>query len=186
MITPQPDPLIGIGMTMSLLVAMVFATAAITKAMSPSATSSELAALGAPFPALATRLLPVAELMIAGLLVARPPLGAAAALVALVVFTGFIVRAVRAGTSVSCGCLGSLSDEPVSSATVARNGVLIAMTTAALAVPQPVIPDLGSVLAAVSLVLIAAVAVQLLALRFRIGRVWSVSLAGEQQKEKLT
>ncbi|MGI9615637.1 MAG: MauE/DoxX family redox-associated membrane protein, partial [Acidimicrobiales bacterium] len=160
--------------------------AAVMKAISPSATSSELAALGAPFPAVAARILPVAELMIVGLLIARPPLGAAAAAVALLVFTGFIIRAIRAGMSVSCGCLGSLSNEPVSAATVARNGVLIAMATAALVVPEPIVPDLGSVLAAVSLVLIAAVAVQLLALRYRIGRVWSVSLAGELQKEELT
>jgi hypothetical protein len=171
---------------MALLVAVVFAVAAVTKAISPTTTSLDLAALGVPFPALGARVLPIAELVIVGLLVARPPLGAAAALAALVVFTAFIMRAVRAGTSVSCGCLGSLSDEPVSMTTVARNGVLIAMGSVALVVPESVIPDLGSALAAVSLVLIAMVAVQLLALRYRIGRVWSVSLAGEQKEEELT
>jgi hypothetical protein len=179
MIEAQPDPLVGIGMTMAVLVASLFATAAVTKAMAPSATVAEATALGVPLPRLAARLLPPVELVVAGLLVAVPRSGAMVALLFLAAFTAVLVRAIRAGTTVSCGCLGALSREPVTYSTVARNGVLAAMAAAALAVPAPVVPDLASAMAAVSVVLIAFLAIQLLSLRYRIGRVWSVALAGE-------
>lgn len=186
MITPQPDPLIGVGMAMALAVAAVFGIAALTKATSPSATASELSRLGVPLPRIAARVLPLAEFAIAGLLVVATPIGAVVALVALGAFTVFVLRAVRAGSAVSCACLGSFSRAAISPATVARNGVLLAMTATALAVPEPVVPDLASTLAAVSMVLAAAVVVQLVALRNRIGRVWSVALAGEQQTSNNT
>ena len=184
MITVGPDPFVGVGMTMALLVAAVFAVAGVMKARTPAATTSELDALGVPAARAVARVLPPVELAIAGLLVVDPRRGAIVALVVLTLFTAVLWRAVRAGTTVSCGCLGSLSAEPVSMLTVARNAVLLAMAATALAVPAPVVPDLASVLAALSMVSVAAVTGQLLSLRARIGRVWSVALAGEQASRR--
>lgn len=180
MISTQPDPLIGIGMTLAVVLAAVFAIAGAVKLTSPSKTTVELAGLGVPLPGLVARTLPPAELALAGLLLVAPSWGGLVATGALLVFTSFVLRAVRSGSTVFCGCLGSLSGAPVSSSTVVRNGALLLMAIAAMAVPGPVIPDLASVLAALSLVLLASVAAQLIALHDRIGRLWSVALAGEE------
>ena len=179
----QPDPLIGIAMTLAVLLAAVFAIAGVVKLAAPTNTTTELDGLGVPLPGVIARTLPVAELAIAVLLLAAPAWGGLAATGALVVFTRFVLRAVRSGSTVSCGCLGALSAAPVSSATIVRNGALLTMAVAAMAVPEPVIPDLASVLAAVSFVVLAAVAAQLVSLHDRIGRLWSVALAGEQTIE---
>jgi hypothetical protein len=180
MIGPQPDPLIGFGMAMAIVVATVFAAAGFLKARSPSTTAVELDGLGVPLPRLLARLLPLIDLTIAGSLIVIPRAGSLMALAALAVFTVVLLRAVRSGAPVSCGCLGSFSDTPVTYATVARNALLAVMAATALAVPEPLVPDLASALSAVAVVVVALIAAQLVTLRSRIGRVWSVTLAGEQ------
>ena len=75
MIPAQPDPLVGIGMTLAVVLAAVFAVAGVVKLGSPSKTATELAGLGVPAPRLVARTLPLAELAIAGLLLAAPSWG---------------------------------------------------------------------------------------------------------------
>ena len=96
-----------------------------------------------------------------------------------------LVRALRSGRSVSCGCLGPLSRQPVSATTLARNMVLTSLALMATAAPtpsgawQPVVPAGDVILAIGPALLLAALGAQVLALRSQIGRVWSVELAGE-------
>ncbi len=186
MITPQPNPIVGMGLTFAVLLAAVFVLAAVTKLASPAKTTSELAALGVPAPAIAARLLPALELALAVSLIAFPPQGAVVASAAIIVFTAVLLRAIRSGAPVSCGCLGALSSAPAGPPTIARNGALLAMSLAVLAVPEPAVPDLASALAATSVTLAAAVGIQLFSLHDRIGRVWSVALAGESDPRART
>ena len=169
----------GAGTVAAFLLAVVFAVAAVVKATSHRSTVTELTGLRVPVPRLVARALPPVELAVAALLVASPRAGAVAAAGLLVPFTAVVGRAVLAGAEVSCGCLGSLSREPVSLATLARNGVLLALTVPALGATRPVVPDLAAVVAVSAICLAATVGVQLLSLRSTIGRLWSVELAGE-------
>ena len=172
-------PMAGVATVMAGLLATVFLVAASVKLAAPTTTATQFERLGVPIPAVAARIVPAVELVLVPVLFIAPRAGAAASLVLLTAFTVVIVGAVRAGIDVSCGCLGSVSQEPVSPATVARNLVLVAMALAALPAPAPVIPDLAATVTATVLVLGAALIVQLLALQQRIGRVWSVELPGE-------
>jgi uncharacterized membrane protein YphA (DoxX/SURF4 family) len=168
----------------ALATSAVFAVAAVTKLAAPARTTREFADLGLPAPALLARLVPAVELAIAVALVLRPAIGAVAATAALLAFTGVLVAALRSGRSVSCGCLGALSDGPISNATIARNAGLVVVAVLAGTAPDPggllpALPSLEVALSAGSAVTVAAVAAQLALLRHRIGRIWSVELAGE-------
>ena len=84
----------------------------------------DAAALGVP--AAVARPVPFAELVVGALLavgLARPVTGAAAA-VLFVVFSGLLVRQLRAGAHPVCACFGGLSRRPISWWSVARNAVL--------------------------------------------------------------
>ena len=69
----------------------------------------------------------------------------------------------------SCGCLGSLSREPIGWATVARNGVLLVMAAVAMGATSLQMPPVESVVASTTFVLLSAVAIQLAVLRQTIG-----------------
>ncbi len=168
----------------ALLVALVFAVAAVTKLGDQPSSVADFAALGLPAPAALARVVPPAELAIAALLLIAPAVGATLASLALMAFTAVLAAALRAGRRVSCGCLGPLSRKPVSTATLGRNAGLIALAVLAAATPAPtgVLPTLPAadvVLAVGPLVLLAALGAQILALRAQLGRIWSVELAGE-------
>lgn len=171
---------------MNLVLLVILVAAAGLKLVHPSAAVGHLADLGLPHPALLARLVPVAELGVALALVAVPAWGAAAALGLLAAFTAVLVRTVRSGRQVSCGCLGALDrGRPVSWRTVARNLVLMAAAGLALAVPAlrwpPVEPGAVAVAALVAgpAAVVGLVGAQLVALHHRLGRLWSVRLAGD-------
>lgn len=180
----------GVASTVALLLAVVFAVAAVLKFMAPSATRTEFGALlnvpkdSALQPAIAVlaRVIPILEVLVAVALVIRPQIGAVAAAILLGAFTAVIVATVRSGRSVSCGCLGSASRQPVSMVTVARNFVLLAMAIGSSTVDSVIVPDIASVLITGSLLLSAAVGLQLLAVQKTLGRIWSVELAGEADR----
>jgi thiol-disulfide isomerase/thioredoxin len=81
------------------------------------------------------RLLPLAELSVAALLVPRSSrvVGAAGALVLLVIFSAAIAVSLLRGRAPECHCFGRLHSAPVSWTTLARNGVFIALAGAVLA-----------------------------------------------------
>ncbi len=172
-------PLGGIASVMAVALAGVFAYAAYNKIIDPDRTAAEFKALLVPAPATLARVVPVVELGVAIVLVIWPRLGATLAASLLGAFTTLLVVTVRSGRTVSCGCLGAKSGQPVTMATVARNFVLLAMAMAALSVPTLSMPDLASLLVMGSVTVLLAMIAQLAALRHTIGRIWSVELAGE-------
>ena len=172
----------GIASTMALFLAFVFSAAAVTKALNPNATSSEFAQLKVPAPRLLARVIPLVELATAAGLLLRPRSGALVAVMLLLSFTVVIGASLRAGRSVSCGCLGALSREPISYLTVARNVGLVVMAAAASATSSLSWPDAPSAMAALSAVLLGALVLHLFELRQEIGRIWSVELAGESDQ----
>lgn len=185
-----PAWLAGTGTTMAAMLAAVFATAGVVKLRSPQQTARSFADLGLPGRRALARPLavgvPLVELAIAAVLVVRPGIGGMIAAVTMVAFTVVVLAVLRSGRSVTCGCLGALDDGPVSTTTVARNLVLVAMAvTAAVTVGSagPVRPTAPAALTAVSLMLLGGLGVQVLAVQRTIGRIWSVALAGEAGRE---
>jgi len=179
------DVLVALAPVAGLALAAVFVIAAVTKSTDRTATAREFTELGLPSPALLAKVVPPAELFIAVVLVARPAIGAALAALALLAFTAVLAAVLRSGRTVSCGCLGALSRTPVSSMTIARNGVLLGLAALASAGPTPTgfdvaLPAVEVALATGTAATIGLVGHQLLSLRHQIGRLWSVELAGER------
>jgi len=170
----------------NLVLLVVLVSAAGLKLVRPAEAADHMADLGLPHPRLLARAVPAAELAVGLALVTAPGPGAAAALVLLVSFTVVLVPTVRSGRRVPCGCLGALDrGRPVSWRTVARNLALMALAAAAVAVPglrwPAVEPGALAVAALVAgpAAVVALVGVQLVAVHHRLGRLWSVRLAGE-------
>lgn len=169
----------------AVVLAAVLATAAVVKLTALQKAADEFAALGLG----RSRHLPAAvalsEIVASLALVLRPTLGAAAAASLLVAFTGVVTWALVAGKQVSCGCFGPLSNEPISSATVARNAVLLALAVLAGTRPGLIVPDLAATVAVTVAALTAVVTVQAAMTAQRLGRLWSVELAGEMSREAI-
>ncbi|MGI9597385.1 MAG: MauE/DoxX family redox-associated membrane protein [Acidimicrobiales bacterium] len=182
--THQPI-ITGIASTMAVALAAVFAVAAATKISSRSTTVGEFDQLGLPAPAILARIVPAAELIVTAALVIRPRLGATMATIMLLGFTAVIVATIRSGRTVSCGCLGALGRQPITAATAARNLAFLAMAGLASTTSSLAMPGLLPMMASLSLLLLAALSIQLLALRQEIGRIWSVELAGENNNVNL-
>lgn len=168
----------------ALVGAGVFLAAAATKLIAPARTGREFAGLGLPAPAVLARLVPLAELAIAAALLTSPIAGSIAATTALLAFTAVLLAALRSGRPVSCGCLGALSDRPISGATIGRNLALIATVLLAASAPDPAglriaLPGLAVVLVAGSTALLVVLATQVALLHQQLGRIWSVELAGD-------
>ncbi len=170
----------GMASTMGLLLAGVFAVAGGIKLLDPTKTVAEFRQLRLPAPAILARAVPMAELATAFAIVVRPRFGALPATIMLLGFTAVVAATLRSGRTVSCGCLGALSRQPISGATMARNLVLMAMAAMTATVPSLGVPDAASLMATFSLLFMAVLATQLFMLRRTIGRLWSVELAGEQ------
>lgn len=176
---PGPGPMPGIASIMAVALAAILASAAVMKLRALEATTAEFVQLRVPAPRIMARSIPGVEIITAVALVARPNLGAVVAAGLLIMFTAVLIATIRSGRSVSCGCLGAMSRQPVTVATVARNGAFLAMAAAAGTISSISAPDLASVMVSVTLTLTAVICVQLLALRQEMGRIWSVELAGE-------
>jgi hypothetical protein len=126
-----------------LLLAAVFAVAALAKLADPSGTRASLRGFGLPAWAAGPGVwaLPFVELAVAGLLVPADTarVGAVAALALLVVFSAVLARELVRGENVNCNCFGALS-APSASRALVRNGVLAgAMAAVAVAGPGRVI-----------------------------------------------
>lgn len=123
----------------AVLLAGVLTLSGLAKVRAPQETADAFVALRLP-PVLArlgaARLLPYAELLLAAALLLAP--GAAyvlATAVACLLFVAYLVlvaRAVRFPEPVSCNCFGRLGLGTVSSATVLRNAVLVAVAALAM------------------------------------------------------
>ncbi len=116
-----------------LVLAIVFALAAMAKLRDRSSLARTLPAYGAPAWAVAplTTAIPVFELVAAGLLLweATVASGAALALLLLLAFSATIGVALARGQAPDCACFGAATVEPIGSHTLWRNATLIAMAT---------------------------------------------------------
>ena len=175
------DLLADLGTLAAVVTAVVFAVAGVAKARSRTTTVGELSALGVPGAAVAATVLPAVELATAIAVLLRPSVGALVAVALLTVFTGFVAVAVARGATVSCGCFGSLSRSPLSWTTVGRNLGLVGIALTAATVDRLARPDLALTLVVVGTGLVVAVVAELARARDRLGRIWSVELAGEQR-----
>jgi uncharacterized membrane protein YphA (DoxX/SURF4 family) len=173
------DPLAGLASLLAVALAALFAVTALLKLRSPSATVHQFARLHLPAPSAVAGAVAAAELGVAAALVLAPRPGAVLAIAMLTAFTAVIIRTMRRGLAVSCGCLGSLGRRPVSFDAVVRNVALAAAATLAATTTSLHRPDLPAVLAAAGLVLVVSLVMQLVALRDVLDRIWSVELAGE-------
>jgi hypothetical protein len=81
------------------------------------------------------RAISVAEIAVAVLLIAVPPVGAALALGLLAGFTVALVVRIRRGSEEPCECFGQLGTRPVSWLDVARNLGFMALAAVALVWP---------------------------------------------------
>jgi hypothetical protein len=155
----------GIGYTAAIVVAAVFAVAAVAKLRDIPATASGFERLGLPQVELFARMVPLTELAVTVLLLVVPPGGAIAALATLAFFTTFLLGRLRAGVVAPCACFGASVAAPLSGIEIARNVGLMVLAGTALATDRPVRPTLLDLL--VVLGPTAAVAVVLHLLRGR-------------------
>ena len=121
----------------SLVLAAVFAVAALTKLADRVGTRQAVVAFGAPessASALAIAL-PLAELTVAGLLLwpETAVYGAVGAVVLLALFSIAVGVSLARGRAPDCHCFGQLHSEPASWKTLARNGVLAGIAVVSLA-----------------------------------------------------
>ena len=173
------ERLIEAASVLTVALAVLFAFAALAKLTNPTTTAREFRTIGLPLADPLARLVPVAELGAATLLLVRPQTGALVSFVLLTAFTAVLAAIVRSGRDVSCGCLGSANDAPVTVRTLARNGVLLLMAGAAATIESLTVPELPTVMAVGSVLLVATLLGQLVALRATIGRLWDLGPAGE-------
>lgn len=167
-----------LGSGAALLLAGVFALAGVAKVRRQAATATTFRALRLPAPALLARAAPVAELAIAALLVAAPPVGAVLAVVALGAFTVVLAGAVRRDDAVSCGCFGSAGDDPVTGADLVRNGLLAGAALVALTAGTPGLPSLPAAVGVSAAAVTGLVLVALVRVRLVVGALLDTSAAG--------
>ena len=142
----------GVGYCAAVVLAAIFATAAIAKLRDLPATLAQFTALGLPRPGVFTRIIPLAELALVTLLLIVPAVGAIFAMITLAFFTTFLISRVRAGVSAPCACFGATVSNPLSWVDVGRNIGLFLLAATALIATQPIRPtpaDLAVVTGAV-------------------------------------
>jgi hypothetical protein len=142
----------GVGYCAAVVLAAIFATAAIAKLRDLRATLEQFTALGLPRPGVFTRIVPLAELALVTLLLIVPAVGAIFSMITLAFFTTFLISRVKAGVSVPCACFGATVSTPLSWLDVIRNIGLFLLAATALIATRPIRPtpaDIAVVAAAV-------------------------------------
>lgn len=153
--------MIELAQAAALVLAVVFAWAAVAKVRDRPATVDSFRGLGLPAPTVLASVVPAVELVLAAGLVAVPRLASFAALALVLAFSAVIGRAVAVGSSAGCACFGgSPGDRPVSILELVRNGGLGALAVVASgAGPGSALwPDLRSVVIVTVLVALSRVA----------------------------
>jgi uncharacterized membrane protein YphA (DoxX/SURF4 family) len=107
--------------------ALVLVVAAGAKLRQPDRTGADLAQLGLAAPRVLAWLVPAAELVAAGLLVAVPAWGGIFAFALLAAFSAVLIQVLRSAQTVSCNCFGALGRQPVSVWSLARNLVFLVL-----------------------------------------------------------
>lgn len=166
-----------VGYAAALVLAVVFAWAGAAKLAARRATERTFRAFGLPVPKALAVAVPLVELALGAGLVIAPAGAAVVALVVLAGFTALLVRAMRAGVEVGCGCFGTASHEPMSWVELVRNGFLAVAALVATAADTG-LPSLPAVLGVGGATAVAAVVLALCDLRRRTGSAVALDLSG--------
>lgn len=169
-------PVDDVARAAALVLAAVFAVAAVAKLRQPTATSSSFAALGLPAAGLLAYAVPAVEAALAVALVVAPAPAAWAGLVLLAVFTLVLARAIARGTDAPCACFGSArrAREPVSGVELVRNAMLAALAIVATGAPtgDTGVPSLPALVIVTLAVAAGRLVLGLVDLRRHGGRIW--------------
>lgn len=135
-----------VALAAQLVLAAVFAVAAVGKLVDLSGSRRALAAFGLSgrLASVGGTLLPIIELAIAVLLVLRSTAqwASVAALVLLIGFIGAIARAMSRGETPDCNCFGALHSAPAGGRALVRNAALALVAAfVALRGPGPSLPN---------------------------------------------
>ena len=177
-----------VGGAAALVLAVVFAWAAIAKFRTPAETASSFRGLGLPAAATLALVVPLVELGVAAALLVTPAPAAWVALALLLGFSVVIARAVAAGSTVTCACFGAAAGKgddarPVSVVELVRNAALGALAIVASgAHPGTVRTSRPAVVIVTVLVALSRVAFAAVDLRRDGGHVFSTPLAGEPRR----
>jgi uncharacterized membrane protein YphA (DoxX/SURF4 family) len=160
----------------ALLLAAIFASAGAAKLRRADVTERTFRAFGLAAPRTLARTVPLVELGLAAGLVVVPGWAAAAALAVLAAFTTVLVRAMRAGVDVGCGCFGTSRREPVSFVELVRNGLLALAAAVALLADGPQAVGIDAVIAVTTAAAVGGIVLALADLKRATGTVWKVEL----------
>jgi peroxiredoxin len=123
--------MLAASLTARICLAAIFLLAAMMKLTRPARTREAMSDFGVPlrFASVAAAGVVAAELLVAVALLipSTARWGAVAGLVLLASFSAAVAVVLRRGESVACNCFGSLSEEPVTGATLVRNACLAAL-----------------------------------------------------------
>ena len=177
-----------IGGAAAIVLAIVFAWAAVAKLRTEAETTASFAGLGLPSPGALAKVVPVVELGVAAGLLVAPATVSWVALALVLAFSVVIARAVATGSTVTCACFGTAASRgdqarPVSVVELVRNaglgGLAIVASGAAAGAVRTTLPALVIVTVLVALARVAFAAVDL---RRQGGHVFATPLAGELRR----
>ena len=149
----------------ALLLAIVLGWAGAAKLRDLPGTARSFVSVGVRVPVVVVG---AAEVTTGLALVLRPRFGGIAATVLLSAFTVVVIRALAARQTVTCGCFGSASNDPVGPATVVRNVLLLGAGVTALAAARPE-HSLAALLTVALAAVIGLVVVTLVGMRASVG-----------------
>ena len=136
----------GVAYTIAVLLAATFVVAAYFKVNDRAGVVESFDVMGLAAPELLSWLVPVAEVVVAIMLVMVPWVGATLALALLAAFTLVLARLKASGRTIACRCFGAASAETISSAQLIRNGLLIAAAIVGISAERvaPTSPELAT------------------------------------------
>lgn len=149
----------GVAFVLAVSLAATLLVAAWSKLRDRPAVVEAFDAMGLAAPELLSVVVPIVEIVAAGLLVTLPPVGAAVSLLVLVVFTVVLARLKDRG--IPCRCFGGGGTEPVSNVDLVRNGLLITVSLIVfLVAPDRLSPSVAEWVAGLALFGIGAAGLQ--------------------------
>jgi hypothetical protein len=131
----------GLAYTTALALALVLGVAGVAKLRRRGLTERSFRSQGLAWPRALATTVPVTEVVLAAGLVVVPSWAATATLAVLAGFTTFLVRSMRRGDPLGCGCFGATRAVPVGPTELVRNGVLMAAAAlVTVAAESPTVP----------------------------------------------
>ena len=132
----------GLAYAVALALAAVMGIAGGAKLARRGRTERVFRSLGLAWPAALARAVPLSELVLAIALVSTPGWGGVATLAVVAGFTTYLIRSLRRGDRLGCGCFGAADPAPAGGAELVRNGVLLlAAGFVTVAAEGPVVPS---------------------------------------------